>query len=109
MPNQLDPSKRRVTYTEFTDVFDKLQQKAKHDRVDVSTALRAATQDFVLKHKAKKWSALPYAQPGDKLRRVSYAEWDDVLSYLEKVINAERINLSTLLRRIIYTYTTKPN
>jgi hypothetical protein len=107
MPNQLDPSKKRVTFTEFTDVFAKLQKKAAADRVDVSTVLRAATQDFVLKHKAKKWEPVPYSQPGHNLRRITYAEWEDVLSYIEKVIVAERTSQTTLLRKIIYAYLVK--
>lgn len=104
MPNQLDPAKKRVTYAEFSDVYEALQRKAAADRLDLSAALRMITQDFVLQHKAKKWKPVPYASSARKTRRITYAEWSDVLEYITKLATADRVDTTELFRKLVYAY-----
>lgn len=104
MPNQLDPSKKRVTYAEFSDVYAALEKLAAKDRTEISTTLRQITQDFVLKHKAKKWKPVPYSNTVRTVRRITYAEWNDILEYIGGVAKSDRVETTLILRKIVYAY-----
>ena len=107
MPNQLSPSKKRVTYTEFADVFDSLEKHAKKIRVDRSMVLRNATQSFVSEYKAKKWKPAPYQSAAKGIRRITYAEWLDIYQVMSQVAEAERLDFSDLMRSVVHTYLCK--
>jgi hypothetical protein len=107
MPNMLNPAKRRITYTEFSDVFDEINKFALKTRSDRSSVLRQATQEFVLALKRKTWKPAEYAKPTDpnaSIKRVSYAEWSDVSDVLFAFARDSRQDLSAVLRRAVHTY-----
>jgi len=108
MPNQLSPAKKRVTYTEFSDVFESLDKHAKKIRVDRSMVLRNATQSFVSEYKAKKWKPAPYksASKGG-IRRITYAEWNDIYEVMAAYAQTERLDFSDLMRSVVHTYLCK--
>lgn len=49
MANQLSPDKRRVTYTEWKDVYKIIEVIAKKERLDVSDVIRRATLEYAQK------------------------------------------------------------
>jgi hypothetical protein len=108
MPNQLSDSKKRVTYTEFGDVFQELKNLALDSRTDVSQIVRNATSDFVRKRKHGVWNPSPYKSPAEirntEIRRVSYTEWRDVEEELIAFSNEDRVDKSDLLRQAVHTY-----
>ena len=108
MPNQLSANKVRTSYIEFSDVFEKIKALADARRETPSDVIRAATQDYVLKLKSKRWSPAQYSTPKDentKLRKVTYAEWDDIRELLCKSAESRRIRIADLIREITRTYT----
>jgi len=107
MPNMLSPSKRRITYTEFSDVFDEVNKFAHRTRTDRSSVLRQATQEFVLALKRKTWKPVDYEKPLDPdapIKRVSYAEWSDVADILLAFAKDNRQDLSAVVRKAVYAY-----
>lgn len=54
MPNRLSKDKRRVTYTEWVDVFKDLQEIAKHERLDMADIVRRATLEFIENRRKKR-------------------------------------------------------
>ena len=54
MSNQLSEDKRRVTYTEWKDVYGVLKKMATQERLDVSDLVRRATLDFIQKNQQKR-------------------------------------------------------
>ena len=108
MPNQLSPAKKRTTYTEFFDVFEKLDKYAAKIRTDRSFVIRSATQFFVSEHKNKRWKAVPYKSESKRgVRRITYAEWGDVSEYMSEVAARDRIDLSALIRAAVHAYISK--
>ena len=103
MPNQLSDSKKRVTYTEFSDVYDDLKNLALASRTDVSQVVRQATSDFVRKRKHGVWASAPYGSPAE-IRRVSYTEWRDVDEEMTAYAKEDRVDKSDLLRLAVHTY-----
>lgn len=107
MPNMLSPAKRRITYTEFSDVFDEINKLAARTRTDRSSVLRQATQEFVLAIKRKTWKPAEYekpAIPNASIKRVSYAEWSDVADVLLAFARDNRQDLSAVVRKAVYTH-----
>jgi len=54
MSNQLSDDKRRVTYTEWKDVYSVLKKLATQERLDVSDIVRRATLDFIQKQQTQR-------------------------------------------------------
>lgn len=54
MSNQLSADKRRVTYTEWKDVYATLKKMADKERLDVSDIVRRATLDFIQNQQTKR-------------------------------------------------------
>jgi hypothetical protein len=108
MPNQISDSKKRVTYTEFSDVYQELKDMALNSRTDVSQVVRNATADFLRKRKHNQWNPSPYNSPVEvrntEVRRVSYTEWRDVDEELIAIAQEERVDKSDLLRQAVHTY-----
>lgn len=108
MPNQLSESKKRVTYTEFSDVYQDLKNLAMESRTDVSQIVRNATSDFLRKRKHNVWAPAPYKSPVEvrntEIRRVSYTEWMDVEEELIAIAQEDRVDKSDLLRQAVHTY-----
>jgi len=108
MPNQLSDSKKRVTYSEFADVFEDLKNLALASRTDLSHIVRSATSEFLQKKKHGVWVAAPYKTPAEvrtaKVRRISYTEWRDVDQELHDIARLERVDKSNLLRLSVHTY-----
>ena len=108
MPNQLSEAKKRVTYTEFSDVYAELKDLALSSRTDVSQIVRHATSEFLRKKKHNLWSPAPYKTPAEmrstEVRRVSYTEWRDVEEELIQLAHQERLDKSDLLRQAVHTY-----
>lgn len=108
MPNQLSDSKKRVTYTEFSDVYQELKNMAMDSRTDVSQIVRNATADYLRKRKHGLWNPAPYKSPVEvrntTIRRVSYTEWRDVDEELVAAAQEERVDKSDLLRQAVHTY-----
>lgn len=108
MPNQLSEAKKRVTYTEFSDVYAELKDLALASRTDVSGIVRQATSEFLRKKKHNIWTPAPYKTPAEmrvaEVRRVSYTEWRDVEEELIEIAQQERVDKSDLLRAAVHTY-----
>lgn len=108
MPNQISDSKKRVTYTEFLDVYEELKNMALNSRTDVSQIVRNATSDYLRKRKHNVWSPAPYSSPVEirntVVRRVSYTEWRDVEEEMVRIAHEERVDKSDLLRQAVHTY-----
>jgi post-segregation antitoxin (ccd killing protein) len=108
MPNQLSDAKKRITYTEFGDVYSQLKELAMVSRVDISQLVRTATSEFLRKRKHKVWKAAAYDSPAEmrnsEIRRVSYTEWRDVDEELTAIATEERLDKSDLLRAAVNTY-----
>jgi hypothetical protein len=47
MPGQLSADKRRISYAEFKDVYEKIHKMAKALRLTETDIIRFATQEFV--------------------------------------------------------------
>ena len=108
MPNQLSEAKIRMTYSEFTDVYETIKALALRSRTDVSQIVRHATSDFLQKHKHGRWVPAQYKSPAeirvDPMRRISYTEWRDVNEELKTMASSERVDKSDLLRAAVHTY-----
>ena len=108
MPNQLSESKKRMTYSEFQDVYEELKTLALDSRQDVSHLIRQATNDYLKKKQHGLWKAAPYKTQAEirtsKMRRVSYTEWIDTHAELMKICDAERLDLSDILREAAHTF-----
>jgi hypothetical protein len=108
MPNQLSEHKKRVTYTEFSDIYDELKQLALESRTDLSQLVRHATAEFLRKKKHNIWSPAPYKTPAEMrncgIRRISYTEWRDNEEELIRIASEERIDKSDILRQAVHTY-----
>jgi hypothetical protein len=108
MPNQLSEAKKRITYTEFGDVYAELKELSLVSRIDVSQLVRTATADFLRKRKHGVWVPAPYTSPAEmrtsEVRRVSYTEWRDVDEELTAIATTERVDKSDLLRSAVHTY-----
>lgn len=108
MPNQLSDAKKRVTYSEFSDVYEELKQLALISRTDVSQLVRNATSDFLRKKKHGLWETAPYKTPAEmrvaEIKRVSYTEWRDCDEALVQTAKDERVDKSDLLRQAVHTY-----
>lgn len=108
MPNQLSPSKKRSTYSEFTDVYQTLKSLALDSRTDVSQIVRNATAEYLRKRKHGVWVSIPYKSPAevrkDTMKRISYTEWVDVDEELTSLAKADRLDKSDLLRWAVHTY-----
>lgn len=108
MPNQLSDSKKRITYTEFADVYAELKNLALDSRTDVSQVIRNATSDFVRKRKHNVWTPAPYKSPAEmrntQIRRISYTEWRDVEEEITAFAQEDRVDKSDLLRQAVHTY-----
>jgi hypothetical protein len=108
MPNQLSDSKKRVTYSEFADVYQALKDLALASRMDVSQVVRNATSEYVRKRKHNVWSPAVYKTPAEmrntQIRRISYTEWRDCDEELRLFAKEDRLDKSDLLRQAIHTY-----
>lgn len=108
MPNQLSEHKIRMTYSEFSDVYETIKDLALRSRSDVSLIVRNATSDFLRKHKSGLWNPAQYKSPAeirvDPMRRISYTEWRDVDEELKALASSERLDKSDLLRAAVHTY-----
>jgi len=97
-----------MTYSEFPDVYEELKKLALDSRQDVSHLIRQATNDYIKKKKHGVWKAAPYKTQAEirtaKLRRVSYTEWIDTHEELMKICEAERLDLSDILREAAHTF-----
>lgn len=97
-----------MTYSEFHDVYEDLKKLALDSRIDVSQIIRQATNDYLKKKQHGIWKAAPYKTQAEmrtaKMRRVSYTEWVDTHEELVKICDAERIDLSDILREAAHTY-----
>lgn len=108
MPNQLSESKKRCTYTEFSDVYEELKNLALVSRTDVSQLVRQATSDYLRKRKHNVWAPAPYKTPAEMrsttVKRVSFTEWRDVDEEMSKIASEERVDKSDLLRQAVHTF-----
>jgi predicted transcriptional regulator len=107
MPNKLSTDKKRLTYTEFPDVADRLNKFAEGARMDRSLVIRNATADYVRLREKGKFKAAVYASPRVTrygVRRISYAEWTDINDKLREFANEERRDLTDILREAVHTY-----
>lgn len=108
MPNQLSDHKKRVTYSEFQDVYDALKKLALDSRTDVSQTVRNATSEYLRKKKHNIWIPARYKTPAEmrtcNVRRVSYTEWRDHEEELLRISQEERVDKSDLLREAVHTY-----
>jgi hypothetical protein len=108
MPNQLSESKKRITYSEFADVYAELKKLADSSGIVVSQIVRNATSDFLKKKQQGKWKAAPYSKAinarSAKLKRVSYAEWRECDESMNLVAKQDRLDKSDLLRQAVHTY-----
>ena len=108
MPNQISDAKKRVTYSEFADIYAELKQLALDSRTDVSQVVRNATGDFLRKRKHGVWVVAPYKSPAEmrssEVKRISYTEWRDVDEALVQTAKEDRVDKSDLLRQAVHTY-----
>jgi hypothetical protein len=108
MPNQLSEHKIRMTYSEFSDVYEALKELALASRTDVSQLVRHATSDYIQKRKHGDWKPIPYKTPAEMravpMRRLSYSEWRDINEELTSISSNARLDKSDLLRAAVYTY-----
>lgn len=108
MPNQLSEHKIRMTYSEFSDVYDTLKELALASRSDVSLIIRHATGDYIQAQKNGSWKPVPYKTPAEMrvapMRRVSYTEWRDTDLELAAIAASSRLDKSDILRTAVYTY-----
>lgn len=107
MPNSLSPAKTRITYTEFPDTVESIDDVVRRSRIDRSLFLRNATQHFAAAVQAGRWKPISYDSAADSRKlmvRVSYAEWTDVAKVLRKYAAEHRLDLSDVIRSAVYTY-----
>jgi predicted transcriptional regulator len=108
MPNQLSDHKKRMTYSEFTDVYEALKTLALDSRSDVSSLIRQATSEMLRLRKHGIWKPAKYESPAEMrtsiMRRISYTEWVDVDDALEKLKSETRVDKSDLLREAVQTF-----
>lgn len=107
MPNKLSIDKKRLTYTEFPDVADRLNKYAERARMDRSLVIRNATSDYVRAREKGRFKPVPYTAPRASrygVIRISYAEWSDIEQQLREYANSERKDLTDILREAVHNY-----
>lgn len=109
MPNKLSADKKRLTYTEFPDVAERLGRYAARTRMDRSLVIRNATNEYVRMRQMGKFKPAAYNsdQPRAGVVRISYAEWGDIEQRLRAYASDERRDLSEVLREAVHTYLRK--
>ncbi len=110
MPNKLSIDKKRLTYNEFPDVFSRLNKCVEKSRMDRSLVIRNATADYVRERSRGKFTPAPYSAPRATrfgVCRVTYAEWVDVEAELREYAQAERKDLTDILREAVHSYLCK--
>jgi hypothetical protein len=107
MPNKLSVEKKRMTYTEFPDVTERLAKYAEDARMDRSLVIRNATAEYVRARGKNRFKAALYDSPRASrygVVRISYAEWTDIAAELRGYADSERRDMTDVIREAVHTY-----